>query len=205
MIKIPIFNSIGEKSSEFQLNGDYKLNKALIAQVVRVLESRIAVKAGQAKTRGDVRGGGRKPYRQKGTGRARAGSIRSPLFRGGGITFGPNGANQILKIPKKMKQAAFWQLLAYQTEAGDVIGIDQSALSQKKTKDADSVLTKLKLDKKAVLVTTPEEKKETPTWQNLAYIELKSLNNLTVYDLIKNSKFIFSLNSLESLKKRHRQ
>lgn len=202
MIKIPVYNNENTKISDFTIEGDFEFNKALISQVVRVLNSRMSVKAGVTKTKGEVRGGGRKPYRQKGTGRARAGSIRSPLWRGGGITFGPTGQSRILEIPKKMRLAAFWQLLAKQAEDGDVIGIDKSVLEQKKAKDASAVLDKFNFDKKVIMIISESEKANSVNFRNLSLVELKLLNNLSISDLIKNSKLVVSLDSLEQLKKR---
>lgn len=198
MIKIPLYSISGEKKKDITIQGDYKMNSPLIAQVLYV-ENNNLIKAGKAKTRAEVSGGGKKPWKQKGTGRARAGSIRSPLFRGGGITFGPNRVKKILKINRKMKLLALTQALSEKSRSLDMLAIEGLKLVDSKTKTANALLGKLNLGRKSYLFFDGSEKDQITPWNNLPTVEAKGLNNLKLSDLISNSKYVFTEKAVKTL------
>ena len=133
MIKIPFINS----KEEIKINPAkrfVKINSDLVSQVLYCLNYKKKAQPGLAKGRSDVRGGGRKPWKQKGTGRARAGTIRSPLFVGGGVTFGPTKDKANKKISKKMKSLAIGQLFVKKAQSKEVMCLDNLTIKDNKTK-----------------------------------------------------------------------
>ena len=198
MIKIPLYSISGEKKKDITIQGDYKMNGPLIAQVLYV-ENNNLIKAGKTKTRAEVSGGGKKPWKQKGTGRARAGSIRSPLFRGGGITFGPNRVKRTLKVNRKMKLLALAQALSEKSASKDMLAIEGLKIADGKTKTANALLAKLNLGRKSYLFFEKAEKDQITAWNNLPTVETKGLNNLKLSDLISNSKYVFTEKAVKAL------
>lgn len=195
MIKIPFYNIDGIRQDDISFSIDekkFEYNEKLVAQVVLVEQNRILNKYGRAKTKGEVKGGGRKPWRQKGTGKARAGSIRSPLFKGGGVTFGPTGEKRVLEIPRKMRKLGFLQLIIKRAIAGDVAIVENIKLKSKKTKDAALVWSKISGNKKCLIICDKDEILDLGPWNNLAFTESVSSNSLMLSDLLKNQIFIFT-------------
>jgi len=201
MIKLPVYNIKGEKISEFTFETSeksLKLNQDLIAQAVRVETNRVNVKPAVAKTRADVKGGGKKPWKQKGTGRARAGSIRSPLFKGGGVTFGPTGEKRNLQLPAKMRRAALEMLLFQKSKVNEAIVIDDIEIKNGKTKEASRVLQDLKISKKVLLVTSKTDEKKLKAWKNLVQLDIVWASNLKLADFLQNSVIAFTLGAADS-------
>lgn len=204
MIKIPVFTSTGEKSEDISLKVADKLlelNSSLIAQALRVEANHIFTKNGKVKTRAEVSGGGKKPWKQKGTGRARAGSNRSPLWRGGGVTFGPTGLNKKLSIPAKMRSLAFVQLLVRKFNNNQFAVIEEIKLSSGKTKDAQVILNKISSNERVILI-TDKPGEDFKAWNNLALAECKSLDGLLMHDMIGSKKLIVSKKAFELIEKR---
>lgn len=204
MIKLPVYNLSGEKVSDFVLQEnekDLKFNNYLIAQAIRVEQNRTQIEWGKAKTRSEVAGGGRKPWRQKGTGRARAGSIRSPLFKGGGVTFGPTGVKRKLEMPLKMRKAAYLMLLAKKATEKEVMVLDDIKITDKKTKSAEKVISALKLERPVLLIVNSKDREDTAPWRNLGLVEVIESNNLKLGDFLTNHIFIYSHNAVDVLKK----
>ncbi|HSX47153.1 MAG TPA: 50S ribosomal protein L4 [Patescibacteria group bacterium] len=149
------------------------------------------------KTRGLVRGGGRKPWKQKGTGRARTGSSRNPLWRGGGITFGPTGLeNYSIKINPKAKRKAIRQALSLANIDNKLIVIDQIELKQAKTKDLASLLTKVGANRNTLLV-IEKSTKLLQAAQNIPNLILVSPKYLSVFRILNSDKIIFTSDSLK--------
>lgn len=195
MIKIPLYDVDGKKKDDVTFKIDekkFEFNEDLVAQAVLVEQSRILNKYGRAKTKGEVRGGGKKPWRQKGTGRARAGSLRSPLFKGGGVTFGPTGQKKILEIPQKMREAAFLQLILKRTSLRDIVIVEGIKLKSEKTKDAASLWSKISGDKKSLIICDKDESSDLRPFNNLAFAESVTSNSLMLGDLLKDQIFIFT-------------
>lgn len=200
MIKFPLYNIKAEKVSEIELltkSEDLNLNKKLVSQVLRVEENHIKNKSGKAKTRAEVSGGGRKPFKQKGTGRARAGSNRSPIWKGGGVTFGPTGISRILRLPAKMRALALLQLIAHNKENIGVI--EDFAVKSQKTKDASAFLQKVAGAQRVMIISSIEESESVKPYRNILSAELHSTNNLLLSDLMKKRMFLFSKKSFEEI------
>ena len=147
MKKINVYNTEGRVVGEQELASafwDTKENSALLHQVVNAMMANLRKPLAHTKTRGEVRGGGRKPWKQKGTGRARHGSNRSPIWVGGGVTFGPRRERDYSqKINKKMKRAALQMLLANKAQADKLVVVDAFDLTSPNTKTMKQILNKL--------------------------------------------------------------
>lgn len=149
------------------------------------------------KTRGEVRGGGKKPWRQKGTGRARFGSSRNPIWRGGGVVFGPLGIeNYTKKLSKASKRVALRQALTMANKSGEITVIDEFPTSGK-TKDAVTMLTAAKLaDKRRVLLVDNKDESKIRSTANLPNVELVSPTYLTVYYILNADAIVFTKDGL---------
>lgn len=158
MSKTTVYNQKGEKVKELELNSKIfglEINEALVTHAVVIQQSNKRQNLAHVKDRSDVRGGGRKPWRQKGTGRARHGSSRSPIWRGGGVTFGPsNVRNFSLKINKKAKRKAILMTLSDKAANQKIILLDSLSLEEGKTKKLFEILQNLKLRDKKVKAKT---------------------------------------------------
>lgn len=182
-MKVKIFNQAGEiiDNTDFS-NYTKNFNHELVHQVVIAMQANRRQANAHAKIRSEKRGGGKKPWRQKGTGRARHGSIRSPLWRGGGVTFGPrNTRNFNKKINKKMKQKALTQVLSAKARDKEIIIFDK--LNLNKTKDATALLNKLKIKSALLLNIKPR------AFNNLPRI--KGAPSLNILDLL-NYKYLIT-------------
>ena len=172
MLKLPVYNLEGEKVGETELNPKIfseKFRPALIWQVLTSMQANRHFPWAHTKTRGEVRGGGAKPWRQKGTGRARHGSIRSPIWRGGGVTFGPRKEkNYSKKIPKKMRRKALFSALSQKLKDGEIKIVDQWQLPEIKT----IIKPKAPVTVKAMLKPTTEVEKPYKKDRFLLYFSL---------------------------------
>ncbi len=148
------------------------------------------------KTRAEVRGGGAKPWRQKGTGRARQGSIRSPQWRGGGVALGPKPRSYAQRTPKKMVRLALRSALSDRAAEGKVIVVDSWAFEAPRTKDAIAALTALGIDGKALIVVAPEDRTTWLSFRNLPEVHVISPGELNAYDVLVNDWIVFSQGTL---------
>ncbi len=152
-----------------------------------------------AKTRAEVRGGGRKPWRQKGTGRARQGSIRSPQWRGGGVVFAPKPRDYSFKINRKEKQIALKGALTSRVNEQKLIVLDSLTLDEIKTKKMVSVVNALNL-KKALIVTEGESSRNVMlSTNNIQGIKTSAVNNINVYDILKYDTFVVTKEALAKI------
>ena len=161
MAEIEIYNIKGKSVGKIELDKDIfngKVNEPILHQVIRMYEANQRQGTASTKTRSEVSGGGRKPWKQKGTGRARAGTIRSPLWRGGGIVFGPHPRDYSYQVPKSVKRLALISSLNAKLNDKNMIVIDEIKLDKAKTKEIAAALRNLKAEKKPLLVL--EEKNE---------------------------------------------
>ena len=190
-----IYNQKGKESGKISLPEavfGLKWNADLVHQVVVSMESSARTPVAHAKNRGDVRGGGKKPWKQKGTGRARHGSIRSPLWRHGGVTHGPtNLKNFDRKINKKMKAKALYTILSKKFKDNQVVFVDKIEFSSIKTKFAKEVMYSLfdKASKKknnAILLTIPKKDKNVEkSFSNFGNLKVDEIRNISPIDLMK--------------------
>jgi large subunit ribosomal protein L4 len=154
------------------------------------------------KTMGDVAGSGKKPWRQKGTGRARAGSFASPLWRGGGVVFGPKPRDFGRNVPRKTKQLALRKALTERLNAGDVVVVDDFKLSSPKTKGFIDVLKKLEVNGTALVVTPAIEQNLRLATRNLEKVEVTTADDLNTYQVLRSDKLLFSRPAFEKLEER---
>jgi large subunit ribosomal protein L4 len=156
------------------------------------------------KTRGEVRGGGRKPWRQKGTGRARAGSRRSPVWPGGGIVFGPRPREYRSRLPKKMRQGALVAALSDRAADGQVVLVDRMGFQEPKTKAAVALLDRVGMASTTlVAVATGEYNRAVKkSFSNLPGVRCLAAGGLNVYDILRHQGLLLSLPAVEELKER---
>ncbi len=151
------------------------------------------------KTMGEVAGTGKKPWRQKGTGRARAGSFQSPLWRGGGVVFGPKPRDFSKKVSRKTKQLALRKALSERLYAGDVLVVDDLKLASPKTKDFVGVLSALELKGTALIVANAADKNLTLASRNLPNVALTTSETLNTYDVLRPDKLVFTRGAFEQV------
>lgn len=205
MLKAPLYNQKGEKTGEISLNSaifEIPFNRDLVHQaLVRQLSMGRLVLA-HAKTKGEVRGGGRKPWRQKGTGRARQGSIRSPLWKGGGVTFGPRNTRNFKKdMPKKQRRKALFVTLSEKARENKILALDKYETDKPKTKEFVAMIKKLPIEKDVLVVIAEKSDMLQKSARNLKIVKTISAGYLNIKDLIKYDKVLFLKSALDKLEK----
>ena len=168
--------------------------------VVMQLNNRRAGTAA-TKSKGFVRGGGKKPWRQKGTGRARAGSIRSPLWVGGGTIFGPQPRDYSFRMPRRARKAALLSALSQKNRDGKIIVIDKLELEEAKTKLMVKALTELKVTSALIVIPQPDQKIERSS-RNIPALKVLRVEGLNVYDLLRYEHLILTEGALKLLEER---
>src|SRR4051794_24051598 len=193
--------SAGELSLSFQPVEADKGSQAVHDVVVAYMA---AQRSGTActKTMGDVAGSGKKPWRQKGTGRARAGSFASPLWRGGGVVFGPKPRDFTKKVPRKTRQLALRKALSERLRAGDVVLVDELKLGSPKTKDFVSLLSALELNGTALIVSQVTDKNLLLASRNVPNVEVTTSDLLNTYDVLRSDKLVFTRGAFEQVEAR---
>jgi large subunit ribosomal protein L4 len=194
MAKVSVYNMDGKQVGEIELNDSVfgvEVNAHLMhmSVVQQLANKRQGTQS--AKTRAEVRGGGRKPWRQKGTGRARIGSIRAPHWTGGGIVFAPKPRDYSFKLNKKEKQAALKSALTTKVNDAKFIVVDDLAFDTIKTKNMTKVLENLKVDK-ALVVLDKNDKNVVLSARNLPNIKTAQTNSISVYDILRYDQFVIT-------------
>ena len=194
----------GKETGNIKLPGDIfnkDLNKKLVSQTIVALQNNKRSSTTHAKDRSEVRGGGRKPWRQKGTGRARHGSIRSPIWRGGGVTHGPmKDKVHFSKINRRVKKSTLAMVLSAKLNDKEIIFIDKIALSSHKTKELAAsikLLMKDKGDKKLLLVLNEISPEITRASRNIPNIRIKNANSLTILDMLSFKFIVITKDALD--------
>ena len=192
----------GELEVKFTMIENGKGSQAVHDAVVAY---RAAQRSGTActKTAGEVTGTNKKPWRQKGTGRARAGSFQSPLWVGGGVVFGPKPRDFSKKISKKTRALALRKALSARLQAGDVVVVDDLKLASAKTKDFANVISALDLKGTTLVVSNGEENLNlTRASRNISYVELTTSDTLNTYDVLRPDKLLFTRSAFEKVEAR---
>lgn len=202
MPKVAVFNIEGKQVGDMELNDDVfavEINEALLHKVIvnQLANRRQGTVA--TKTRGLVSGGGRKPWRQKGTGRARVGSTRTPVWVGGGVTFGPEPRDYSYKMPKKARRAALRSALSVKVRDGKFVIVDQLAIDKPKTKTIVEILEALEANTKTLVVLSE--------WDTNIYLALRNIPNtllsksvgLNVYDILNHDKIVITKDAVAKL------
>lgn len=215
-VKANVYNQKGEKVEDMNLSENVfslEINPDLLYQAVDTQRSNERQVLAHTKTRSDVRGGGRKPWRQKGTGRARAGTNRSPIWIGGGITFGPSGdRNFKKKINIKMKKKALAMTLSDKAANNQLVVLDKIELPEFKTKLMEEVVStieskilKLKDAKRSVLVVnTGKDEKVSRSAKNLEGVKIINLDNINILDILKYRHLVFTKDVVKKLEERYK-
>jgi large subunit ribosomal protein L4 len=154
------------------------------------------------KTVGEVAGTNKKPWRQKGTGRARAGSFRSPLWRGGGVVFGPRPRDFSKKVNGRTKQLALRKALSERIKAGDVLVVDDLKLTSPKTKDFANLLNLLGIDNTALIVSAEMDKNLLLASRNLSHVEVTTTDTVNTYQVLRPAKLLFTRSAFEKVEER---
>jgi len=202
-MKLTVFSSDGKTSSEqeFATLPTFEGDKGLqaVKEVIVAINANNRQGTHSTKTRGEVRGGGKKPWRQKGTGRARAGSIRSPLWVGGGVVFGPKPRDYSKKINAKVKQLAFSRALFDRATAGEIAVIEQFDPKVAKTKVVNQVVTRIAPKGRVLLVDAPFAAGTAQASRNIERVTLQDAAKLNTLDLAQYAKIIVSSKALETI------
>ncbi len=204
MSTVNMVNTQNESVGEIVLNDDIfnrEVKEYILHEVVRM--QRAARRSGNActKTRVEVRGGGRKPWRQKGTGRARAGTKNSPLWRGGGVTFGPKPRDYSFKLNRKVKQQAVAMALSARFQEGNLVVLSDFQMDQIKTKDFVNVMDALNIEN-GIIVTDTMSDNLSKSSRNVHGYKVMPSEGLNVYDILLHKKVILVQSAIENLEKR---
>ena len=199
-----VLNSLAEKVGEIDLNDallSVEVNTGILHEVVCM--QRANQRSGNActKTRGEVSGGGAKPWRQKGTGRARAGSRTSPVWRGGGTVFGPKPRDYSYSLPKKVRRLALKMALSARNQEGNLVVVDQFSLDQAKTREFVKVMDNFKFEN-CLVVTGEMDEKLGLSARNAVGYKVLPVAGLNVMDILKHSKLMLVQTSLAKLEER---
>lgn len=202
MTKVAILNQTGDVVGDLELAEglfDVEVNDHAIYTVVKNIRANKRQGTQSARTRGEVRGGGRKPYRQKGTGRARQGSRVAPQWRGGGVIFAVKPRDYSYTTPKKIRRLAFKSVLTQKARNEELIVLDKLSLERCSTKDAVQVLQAIKAQPKAMVVVKDAEKEVVRSLRNLPGVRTIPVNELNVYDLLQYDSLIMTQEAVKEL------
>lgn len=195
MPKVTVYNQAGSQVGEIELNDSVfgiEPNKHVMSEVIISLRASQRQGTAKVKNRSEVRGGGRKPWRQKGTGRARQGSIRAPQWRGGGTVFGPVPRSYAYKLPKKVRRLALKSALSTKVQENNILILDQLTFEAPKTKEFVTVLKNLSVDTKALIVTDDTNENAVLSARNIPGVKVVSSNAVNVLDIIGHEKLIMT-------------
>ena len=185
-ISVPVYSQAGEKVSELSLDASVfgvEENKQVVYDAIKVYQANMRQDTAKTKKRDEVSGGGKKPWRQKGTGRARAGSSRSPIWVGGGTVFGPTGV-QNHKLSQNRKEHRLALRCAYSSKVKELVVVDAWKVSKISTKAMVKDLEALKATGKVLLVLSEDNEKLIKSCSNIASLVITSADNVSVYDLV---------------------
>lgn len=188
MPKVAVYNMLGAQVGEIELKDDVfgiEPNKAVMYDFIKMQLANKRQGTSSTKTRTEVRGGGKKPWRQKGTGRARVGSSRNPVWRGGGIAFGPKPRDYSYKLPQKVRRLALKSALSSKALDNKIIVVDEFSFDQPKTKVMMQALEALKVGKKTLLVTADGNVNVVKSARNIEGVKPMRADFINVYDILK--------------------
>ena len=206
-MKTDLYDKTGEKIGNVEVPErlfGVPWNADLVHQALRVQTTNRRDNIAHAKDRGEVRGGGKKPWRQKGTGRARHGSIRSPLWVGGGRAHGPNKEKVYsLIIPQKMRQAAMFSIFSKRLTEGEIKVVDSLGITEPKTKLLRDALKGFAPKRTVLIIVSPENKAVFMASSNMDRVKVADPRSLNVYDLLKYGNVIIEQGALETIEKHY--
>ncbi|PIC04610.1 50S ribosomal protein L4 [Anoxybacillus flavithermus] len=202
MPKVALYNQNGENIGEIELNDavfGVEPNKHVLFEAVIMQRASLRQGTHKTKNRAEVSGGGRKPWRQKGTGRARQGSIRSPQWRGGGIVFGPVPRSYSYKLPKKVRRLAIKSALSSKVLENSIVVLDNLTLEAPKTKEMVKILNNLSVDRKALIVTADANENVILSARNIPGVTVVTASGINVLDVLNHDKLIITKAAVEKV------
>jgi|SRR5690625_629328 len=202
MPKINVLNQAGEKVGNIELSSfvfGITPHKQAMFDVVTAQQAAMRQGTSKVKNRSEVRGGGKKPWRQKGTGRARQGSIRSPQWRGGGVVFGPTPRKYNVKLNKKVKGLALRSALSHFNLENKLVVLEGLNVESGKTKDFNQVLKNLNLEGKTIFVDTKLNDINLRASQNLQFVSMQTVKHVSVYELLNNNNLVLTKDAAKAL------
>ncbi len=203
-MQVPVYNIQGERVKEADLRDDIfvaPVHEGLMHQAYVRQMANAHLGTHKVKARGEVAGGGRKPWRQKGTGRARQGSIRAPHWRGGGTVFGPTPRSYEVKMPRKMRRAALRSALTVKAAGSQLVLVDSFEMAEPKTKQMLEILQNLKIDSSALILLPASDDAILRSVRNLPKVRTLVAQYLNVRDLLKYDYVVLPLSSLEIIER----
>lgn len=202
MPKVSVYNLEGQTVGEIELSDTVfgaTVNEALLHEAVVMYLHNQRQGTASTKTRAEVRGGGRKPWRQKGTGRARHGSIRSPIWVGGGVTFGPKPREFRKAMPKKARRAALRSALSSKVNEGNLIVLDELKLAEPKTKQIVSMLSHFEGQRKPLIVLAEQDRNVELSTRNLQGAATARAQDINVYQVLNHNKVLLTRDAVALL------
>jgi large subunit ribosomal protein L4 len=202
---LPVYDQSGKEIKRVSLKKEIfqaSPNLALLHQAMLMYQANARQGTSATKERGDVRGGGKKPWRQKGTGRARHGTIRSPLWRHGGIIFGPHPRDYSYALPKSMRQSAFRHAFSAKVRDAEIILLEGLKLEAAKTKKLMGILKLLKAEGRVLLVLGKKDPEITQAGRNLADLKVCDSDNFSILDFLGSNRIILANGAFEKLQKK---
>ena len=202
MATVAVYNIEGKEVDKLELNDSVfgvEINEHLVhmAVVAQLANKRQGTQS--AKTRAEVRGGGRKPWRQKGTGHARQGSTRSPQWTGGGVVFAPKPRDYRYTLPKKVRRLAMKSALSAKVQNGEMIVLDALTMEAPKTKEFAQILKNVNAAKKALVVTAENNANVIKSASNIEGVATATVNTINVYDILKYDSFIITTDAVKKV------
>lgn len=203
-MKVPVYSKQGKKQKEVELNAALfgaRVNKRLLDLVNKAFAANLRHGTAQTKTRKDVRGGGKKPWKQKGTGRARAGSSRSPVWRGGGTVFGPHPRSYYVKLPQGMKKQALISALSLRASENNVVLLEDIQLQNPKTKELSKIFSALPVKGKSTLCIVKDfgESLKRASRNMTEWVRVRKASDINAYHVLRRSKLIIEEGALPVL------
>ena len=203
MAKVTMLNMAGETVGDIELNDDIfgiEVNEFAVHEVIKNYLANQRQGTQSARTRGEVKGGGRKPFRQKGTGRGRQGSITSPSHIGGGVVFAPKPRDYSYSVPKKVKRLAIKSVLTSKVNDGEIIVLDSLDYDEPKTKKMIEVLNNIKADKKkTIIVTDSKNENVVRSAANIPGVFTANVGSLNCYDMLNSNSFVITQDAIRKI------
>ncbi|CAN2255488.1 MULTISPECIES: 50S ribosomal protein L4 [Bacillus] len=202
MPKVALYNQNGSTAGDIELNASVfgiEPNESVVFDAILMQRASLRQGSHKVKNRSEVRGGGRKPWRQKGTGRARQGSIRSPQWRGGGVVFGPTPRSYSYKLPKKVRRLAIKSVLSSKVIDNNIIVLEDLTLDTAKTKEMAAVLKGLSVEKKALIVTADANEAVALSARNIPGVTVVEANGINVLDVVNHEKLLITKAAVEKV------
>ncbi|MFT9598446.1 50S ribosomal protein L4 [Mesobacillus sp.] len=202
MPKVALFNQAGSQVGDIELNDSVfgiEPNNHVMFEAVVMQRASLRQGTHKTKIRSEVAGGGRKPWKQKGTGRARQGSIRSPQWRGGGTVFGPVPRSYSYKLPKKVRRLAIKSALSSKVQSENILVLESLAFEAPKTKEFKTVLSGLSVNKKVLIVTAGLEENVALSARNIPGVTVVTADGINVLDVLNHDKLIMTKAAVEKV------